>query len=86
MYTDASDDVYGAQLSQEHDSQELPVAFFSHTFTDTQWKWSIMEQDAYGIYYAVTKSNYFLQGSDIVVCNVHKPLQKFLSGKNTNIN
>ena len=36
VYTDASDDTCGAQLSQEHDSQELPVAFFSHTFTDTQ--------------------------------------------------
>ena len=43
MYPDASDDACGAQLSQEHDGQELPVAFLSQTFTDTQWKWSTIE-------------------------------------------
>ena len=42
------------------------------------------EQEAYGIYYAVTKWNYYLQGSDIVVHNDHKPLQKFLNGKHAN--
>ena len=31
-------DACGAQLSQEHDGQELPIAFLSHTFPDTQWK------------------------------------------------
>ena len=38
VYTDASDDTCRAQLSQEHDGTEFPIAFFSHTFTDTQWK------------------------------------------------
>ena len=81
VYTDASDDAYGAQLLQEHDGQELPAAFLSHTFTDTQWKWSTTEQEAYGVYYAVTKCNNFLQGSDFAVQNDHKPLQKFQNGK-----
>ena len=35
VYTDSSDDACGAQLSQKHNGQELPVAFLSHTFTDT---------------------------------------------------
>ena len=30
----------GAQLSQEHDGTEFPIAFLSHTFIDTQWKWN----------------------------------------------
>ena len=77
VYTDASDDTCGAQLSQEHNGQELPVAFLSHMFTDTQ-------QESYGIYYAVRKWNNYLQGSDIVVHNDHKPLQKCLNGKNAN--
>ena len=81
---DASDDACGAQLSQEHNGQELSVAFLSHPFTDTQWKSSSTKQEAYGIYYAVTKWNYYLQGSDILVCNDHKPLQNFLNGENTN--
>ena len=36
------------------------------------------------MYYAITKWNYYLQGSDIIVCNNHKPLAKFLNGKNAN--
>ena len=67
VHTDASDDA---------------CLFLLHTFTGTQWEWSTTEQEAYSNYYAVTRWNYNLQGSDIVVCNDHKPLQKFLNGKN----
>ena len=77
VYTDASDDACGALLSQEHNGQELLVAFLLHTFTDTEWKWSTMEQEVYSVYYAVTKWNYYLQGSDIIVYNDHKPLRNF---------
>ena len=34
--TDASDDACRTQLLQEHDGMEFPVAFLSHTFTETQ--------------------------------------------------
>ena len=74
VYMDASDDACGAQLSQIHDGTEFPVAFLSHTFTDTQRRWSTPEQEAYGIYFAVKKWNYYLQGADIIVRNDHKPL------------
>ena len=82
MYMDASDDACGAQLSQMHNEAEFPVAFLSHTFTDTQRRWSTPEQEAYGIYFAIKKWNYYLQGADIVVRNDHKPLAWFLNGKN----
>ena len=36
VYTDASDDTSRAQLSQEHNGTEFPVAFLPHTFTETQ--------------------------------------------------
>ena len=36
VYTDASDDTCRAQLSQEHNGTEFPVAFLSHTFMETQ--------------------------------------------------
>ena len=55
VYTDTLDDTCGAQLSQEHNETEFSIAFLSHTFTDTQWKWSTTEQEAYGVYYTVTK-------------------------------
>ena len=33
VYMDVSDDVCGAQLSQEHDGTEFPISFPSNTFT-----------------------------------------------------
>ena len=36
VYTDVSDDACRAQLSQEHNGTEFPVAFLSHTFMETQ--------------------------------------------------
>ena len=35
VYTDASDDASRAQLSQEHDGTEFPIAFLLHIFTET---------------------------------------------------
>ena len=84
VYTDTSDNACEAQLSQEHDSMEFPVTFLSHTFSETQRKWSMTEQEAYGVYYAIIKWNYYLQGTDITVRNDHKPFAKFLNGKNAN--
>ena len=84
VYTDASDNACGAQLSQEHDGTEFPIAFLSHTFAETQRKWSTTKQEVYGVYYAITKWNYYLQGTsnNITVRNDHKPLTWFLNGKN----
>ena len=84
VYTNASDNACRAQLSQEHDGMEFPIAFLLHTFTETQRKWSTTEQEAYGIYYTITKWNYYLQGANIIVKNNHKPLAWFLNGKNAN--
>ena len=41
------DDTCGAQLSQQHKGMVFPIAFLSHTFTETQRKWSTPEQEAY---------------------------------------
>ena len=84
VYTDASNDACGAQLSQIHDGTEFLVAFLSHTFTGTQRRWSTPKQEACGIYFTVKKWNYYLQGADIMVRNDHKPLAWFLNGKNEN--
>ena len=81
VYTDASNDACRAQLSQEHDGTEFPIAFLFHTFTETQRKWSTSEQEAYELYYTITKWNYYLQGASITVKNDHKPLTWFLNGK-----
>ena len=36
VYTDTSDDTCGAHFSQNHNGTEFPVAFLSHTFSETQ--------------------------------------------------
>ena len=51
---------------------------------ETQRKWNTTEQEAYGIYYTITKWNYYLQGANIIVRNDHKPLTICLNGKNAN--
>ena len=84
VYTDGLDNTCRAQLFKEHGGLELPITFLSHTFTKTQHKWSAAEQEVYWIYYAITKWNYYFQGLDIGLHNYHKPLQKFLNGKNAN--
>ena len=84
VYMDVSDDACGAQLSKEHNGTKFPIAFLSNTFTETQRKWSTPEQEAYRVYYAITKWNYYLKGADIIVHNDHKPLAKFLNSKNAN--
>ena len=71
-------------LSQENDGTEFPIAVLSHTLMDTQRKWSTMEQEAYEVYYTVTKWNYYSQGAEVIICNDHKPLVQFVNGKNTN--
>ena len=84
IYIDASDDACRAQLLQIHNGTEFPIAFLSHTFSETQRKWSTTEQEAFGVYYTITKWNYYLQGANIIVRNDHKPLARFLNGKNAN--
>ena len=62
----------------------IPIAFLSHTFSETQRKWNTTEQEAFGVYYAITKWKYYLQATDVIVRNDQKPLAKFLNGKNAN--
>ena len=50
--------------TREHDGTEFPIAFLSHTFTDTQQKWSTTEQEAYSVYCTVMKWNYYLWGAE----------------------
>ena len=47
-------------------------------------KWSTIEQEACSVYYTVMKWNYYLQAAEIMVCNDHKPLARFLNEKNAN--
>ena len=64
--------------------QNFQLPFSPTLFQKLQRKWSMTEQEAYGVYYAITKWNYYLQGVDVIDRKDHKPLAKFLNGKNAN--
>ena len=51
---------------------------------DTQRKWRTIEQEAYGVYYAATKWNYYPHGAEGISQNDQKALARFLNGKNAN--
>ena len=64
--------------------QNFQLPSYLTLFWRPKIKWSTTEQEAYVVYYTITKWNYYLQGADIIVRNDHKPLTKFLNGKNAN--
>ena len=81
-------DIYTYNGKQGHKLDDwladIENAATQHMFTDTQRRWSTPEQEVYGVYFAIKKLNYYLQGADIIVRNDHKPLAWFLNGKNEN--
>ena len=58
--------------------------FFCIPFWKHKENGALQSKKGYGVYYAITKWNYYLHGADIIVQNDHKPLNKFVNGKNAN--
>ena len=56
METDASKYGIGAYLYQEkNDGMTIPISFISKAFTKQQLNWSVPDQEAYAIFYALKK-------------------------------
>ena len=60
VFMDASDQAAAAILTHEYPSEdgkteEMPTAYLSVQFSDTQLKWSTVVKEGYAIYYAVKK-------------------------------
>ena len=75
-----------AELSYQKNMmvQSSQLLFFPIHFLEIKRKWSTTQQEAFAVYYAITKWIYYLQGADMTVHNDHKPFTKFLKGKNAN--
>ena len=54
LQTDASDYGVGGYLFQTVDGLENPVAFVSKSLSKTQLRWSVIQTEAYAIYYSCT--------------------------------
>ena len=60
VFTDASDQAAAAVLTQEYtdndgEVKQMPIAYFSAQFSDTQFKWSTVVKEGYAIYYEIKK-------------------------------
>ena len=87
---DASDQAATAILTQEYtsedgDTKEMPIAYLSVQFSDTQFKWSIVVKEGYAIYYAMKKWTHYLEDMEILLKSDAKSLQKFLAGRTDNV-
>ena len=80
LRTDASELGVGAVLLQrflpDDGGPEVmqPIAFVAKKFTDTAKGWSTIEQEGYGIFYAVRTLAYYLIGKEFVVETDHNNL------------
>ena len=90
VFMDASDQAVVAVLTQEYTSEdgetkEMPIAYLSAQFSDTQFKWSTIVKEGYAIYYAVKKWRHYLEDAEILLKSDAKSLQKILAGRTNNI-
>ena len=65
--------------------KEMPIAYLSAQFSDTQFKWSTVVKEGYAIYMAIKKWRHDLEDAEILVKSHAKSLQKFLNGKTNNL-
>ena len=79
LRTDASELGVGAVLLQRKvlpgsKVQLQPIAFIAKKFSDPATRWSTIEQEGFGIYYAVKQLAYYLVGKEFVVETDHNNL------------
>ena len=64
---------------------ELPIAYLSAQFSDTQFKWSTFVKEGYAIYYCIKKWRPYLEDAQILLKSDAKSLEKFLEGRINNL-
>ena len=90
VFTDVSVQATAGVLTQEYPDEdgevkEMPVAYLSAQFSDTQFKWSTVVKEGYAIYHAIKKWRHYLEDAEILLKSDAKSLQKFLSGRTDNV-
>jgi hypothetical protein len=74
LQTDASDDGIGAVLLQTCPNGDLPVAYYSRKFSQTQRNWSTTEKECFAILASIEKWHKYLDGHEFILETDHKPL------------
>ena len=74
MHTDASDYGVGGYLFQTVDGKNQPVAFVSKSLSKAQLRWSVIQKEAYGIYFSITYLQTLLRDRQFTIRTDHKNL------------
>ncbi|GKT15337.1 Transposon Ty3-I Gag-Pol polyprotein, partial [Aduncisulcus paluster] len=74
LYTDASSVGIGAALVQVHKGKERVLSFMSKKLTSQQKRWTVGEQEAWGIVYAVLQCAPILRGRHFTLRTDHRNL------------
>ena len=78
---DASSYGIGAVLLQQHQRQWKPVAYASHTLTETEKRYAQIEKKCLSLTWACGKFSPYIIGKTIEIETDHKPLVPLLSSK-----
>jgi transposase InsO family protein len=74
LQTDASDYGVGGYLFQRVDGKEIPVAFVSKSLSKTQLRWSVIQKEAYAIFYSCTYLKSLLRDRKFTIFTDHRNL------------
>jgi hypothetical protein len=76
LFTDASNLGCGACLIQKQGVEQLasPIVYLSHKFSSTAQNWSVIEQECFAIFYAITMLSSYLYGRHFTVATDHRNL------------
>lgn len=72
--TDASDCGVGGYLYQHIDGEKQLVALVSTSLSKTQLKWSVIQKEAYAIFYCCTYLDALIRDRKFVIQTDHKNL------------
>ena len=83
LYTDSCDYAIGGILCQNDDSGvERPIVYVSKKLSGAQLNYPIIEKEAWGLIYCLTKLNPYLQGAQVTAYVDHKPLKSLFQNVN----
>ena len=74
LHTDASDYGVGGYLFQTVDGIDQPVAFVSKSLNKSQLRWSVIQKEAYGIFYSCTYLQSLLRDRLFTIRTDHRNL------------
>ena len=74
LMTDASDYGIGGHLFQTIKGQNRTVAFVSKSLTEGQLRWSVIQKEAYAIFYCCTHLEHLLRDRHFIIMTDHKNL------------